>query len=381
LGQKMIRNSIIIPSYNEERGIEVVLNRVLQIIDDTFEVIVVNDGSKDGTGEVARKFDIRVIDHDENRGKGVAMRTGIKNASGENIIFIDADNTYPAGTIKTITDELQNGNDMVVASRLSGEVENIPFFNQVGNKVFKLMFKYVYGAKTSDPLSGLYGIKKAHLLNMDLVSAGFEIETEITIKAARMGLDIKDIPIVYGERIGEVKLDPIKDGYKIFRTLLSLITLYNPSLVFVMPGTMLSMAGVALMIILQNQAMVLGGVSLGIHTFIFASLLTLVGFQIVISGVTVGMYAVAHKFCEEDVFVRLYTKETTTRIILLVGMLFILMGSTLGLRIAGAWVSGGFGIIHEIQQAVLSATLIIIGIQVIFASIYLKIFINELRSK
>ncbi len=377
----MIQNTIIIPAYNEEHGIEVVLNRIMQVIDDTSEIIVVNDGSDDRTGEVARKFDIRVIDHSKNKGKGAAMRTGIKNASGENIIFIDADNTYPAETIKKIVDELQYGNDMVVASRLSGSAENIPFFNRMGNNVFRLMFKYVYGARTSDPLSGLYGIKKTHLLNMDLVSAGFEIETEITIKAARMGLNVKDIPITYGERIGEVKLDPLKDGYRIFRTLLSLITLYNPTLIFIMPGTIFSLTGIALMIVLQNQSMTLGGISLGIHTFIFASLLTLVGFQVAISGVTVGMYAVAHKFCEEDVFVNLYTRKTTTRVIILVGILFILMGLTLGARIAGEWISGGFGVIYEVQQAVLSATLIIIGIQVIFASIYLKIFINELKSR
>ena len=67
----MIQNTIIIPSYNEEHGIEVVLSKILEIVDDTFEIIVVNDGSKDRTGEVAREFDIRVIDHDKNRGRAL----------------------------------------------------------------------------------------------------------------------------------------------------------------------------------------------------------------------------------------------------------------------------------------------------------------------
>ena len=89
------RTSVIIPAYNEEEGLPIVLGKLLPLIDDTYEVIVVDDGSTDGTGDVAADFPCRVVRHASNHGKAQAMKTGIRAARGENLIFIDADDTYP----------------------------------------------------------------------------------------------------------------------------------------------------------------------------------------------------------------------------------------------------------------------------------------------
>ncbi|GBF33924.1 glycosyltransferase [Desulfocucumis palustris] len=213
-----IKYSLIIPAYNEEEGLPVVLNDVFRLINDSFEIIVVDDGSKDRTREVAKRFPCRVISHEHNSGKGAAMKTGIKEARGENIIFIDADNTYPPDGILKVAKALESF-DMALASRKTGQM-NIPAFNRIGNAIFRNSIRYIYGFKGYDPLTGLYGLKKAYIESMKLESKGFGIESEICIKAARMGLRVKDIHIMYRDRIGKAKLNGLKDGYRIFMTIL-----------------------------------------------------------------------------------------------------------------------------------------------------------------
>lgn len=216
---KSIKHSLIIPAYNEEVGIPVVLNDVFKLIDESFEVIVVDDGSMDKTREVAESFPCRVIAHERNSGKGEAMRTGIREAKGENVIFIDADNTYPPEGIIKIAIALDDY-DMALASRKMGQ-KNIPAFNRIGNSIFRNSIRYIYGFKGYDPLTGLYGLKKIYLECMMLKAKGFGIESEICIKAARMGLRVKDIHIRYRDRLGEAKLNGLRDGYRILLTILN----------------------------------------------------------------------------------------------------------------------------------------------------------------
>ncbi|MCG9969061.1 glycosyltransferase family 2 protein [Pelotomaculum terephthalicicum JT] len=215
--------SLIIPAYNEEEGLPIVLNDVFKLIDESFEVIVVDDGSSDRTREVAQRFPCRVISHERNSGKGAAMKTGIKEARGENIIFIDADNTYPPEGILALAKALENY-DMALASRKTGH-ENIPAFNRIGNAMFRNSIRYIYGFQGYDPLTGLYGMKRTYLKSMNLESKGFGIESEICIKAARMGLRVKDIHITYRDRVGKAKLNGLKDGYRIFKTILKFFPL------------------------------------------------------------------------------------------------------------------------------------------------------------
>jgi len=223
VGMYNVKHSLVIPAYNEQEGLPVVLKDLFQLIDNSFEIIVVDDGSADKTKEVARLFPCRLIVHEQNQGKGAAMKTGIKEARGHNIIFIDADNTYPPEGVIEVAKALENY-DMALASRKTGK-NQIPTFNRIGNSIFRNSIKYIYGFTGYDPLTGLYGLKKIYLETMGIESKGFGIESEICIKAARMGLSLKDIHIEYRERLGEPKLNGLKDGYRIFLTILRYLPL------------------------------------------------------------------------------------------------------------------------------------------------------------
>jgi len=212
--------TIIIPAYNEEEGLPVVLNKIFNIIDKTYEVIVVDDGSDDKTYEVASQFPCRAIKHRINKGKGEALKTGIKHARGKNIIWIDADDTYPPELIPKMAKALKDNYDMVVGSRYFGR-NNIPLFNRLGNWLFRNMIKTIYGFKAFDPCTGLYGVKKYYLEKMHLSSRRFAIEPEISIKGSRMKLRTLDIPTTYHPRIGGSKLSAVKVGFEDLKTIIS----------------------------------------------------------------------------------------------------------------------------------------------------------------
>lgn len=216
--KKKITTSIIVPAYNEEEGLPIVLKKIFASTNGVHEVLVIDDGSVDSTAEVASQFPCRVIRHEANKGKGEAIKTGVQYAVGENVIFIDSDDTYPADTIPQMTEDLKTY-DLVYGSRTYGR-ENIPLFNQFGNWMFQSMMKYIYGFKANDYSTGLYGIKKKHLEEMDICSTGFSIEPEIAIKASRMKLQVKDIPIEYGTRVGETKLHSFQAGFDHLKTII-----------------------------------------------------------------------------------------------------------------------------------------------------------------
>jgi glycosyltransferase involved in cell wall biosynthesis len=215
-----IKNSVIICVFNEEKGLPVVLTNLFKYIDETYEVLVVDDGSTDNSLEVASRFQCRIISHEKNLGKGEAIRTGAMHARGENIIFIDADDTYPVETISKIAQDLKMY-DMVVGSRLEGR-NNIPMLNRLGNFVLSLMIRKLYGFKPCDPLTGLWGIKNFHLKGI-LPSARYCPDAEVAMKAARMQLHMLDVPISYRPRIGKTKLPPFKAGFEHLKIIFSLL--------------------------------------------------------------------------------------------------------------------------------------------------------------
>jgi glycosyltransferase involved in cell wall biosynthesis len=244
--------TVVIPAYNEEAGIAAVLQGLFAVVDDSYEVLVLDDGSDDNTRKVASSFPCRVVSHDMRRGKGEAMRTAIGVAKGRNVIFTDADGSYPVEIIPEIGRALEKY-DMVVASRVAGK-QNVPAFNRIGNAIFRQSIRYLYGFGPYDPLTGLYGVNKVHLLSMDLSSSGFGIESEIAIKGARMGLRMFDIPIEYRARIGQAKLHGLKDGFRIFLTIVSFLPRYRPWLCVALAGLLLLSAGGILTLLSQLAA-------------------------------------------------------------------------------------------------------------------------------
>jgi glycosyltransferase involved in cell wall biosynthesis len=375
-GTQEILHSVIVPAYNEERGLPVVIDALNKVLDSSYEIIVVDDGSADQTRRAAERCSCRVISHRANRGKGAAMRTGLRFAQGRNIIFIDADGTYPPAAIPEICKRLDKS-DMVVAKRRDSE--NIHLLNRLGNQLFTRLMNTLYKSRVTDALSGLYGIRKSVLQNMGLTSQGFEIETEMTIKAAQMDITIEQIDISYEQRIGETKLRPFQDGYRILKKIVMLMFLYNPTAVFTLPGGALFLLSFGLMVSLLRGPLYIGGIALSYHASIFSSLMALVGLQLAVSGIAIRMYAILHKFAQPDFTTRLFTRPQFAKGAVIVGLLSIATAIYFGVRIFILWIETDFSPIFELQKAIFMFYLLSFGLQIIFSSVFLSIFFGEFR--
>ena len=369
--------TVIIPAYNEEEGLGVVLDKLFNTVDESYEVIVVDDGSTDRTKEIASRFPCEVISHGINRGKAAAVKTGIATAHGRNLVFVDADDTYPVELVPEIARAVDEF-DMVVTSRAEGR-ENIPLFNRLGNRVFCGLIRYLYGFMTSDPLTGFYGVKKSVLLNMNLDSSGFGVETELAIKSGRMGLKVREIPIKYRPRIGESKLRTTRDGIRVLQTILKALALFSPTFFFVFPGAMLLGLGMLLMVLLTAGSIELGNVKLRSNTFTLAAMLSLAGFQAVVFGIGLDLYASAHRFARPGwvtrLFLRKYVNGSTGRI----GGLLVLAGIGIQSWLIYNWITVGFGAFDRTNELVASSFLAVVGIQMAFSSSFLSVFVSDFR--
>ena len=245
--------TVLLPAYNEAEALPVVLSALTRVLAPNTEVLIVDDGSTDGTAAVAREFSCRVIEHQQNLGKGAAMRTGFRAARGDVIVVLDADNTYPAEEVPKLIERAAY-HDLVRGVRTEG-LANMPSLNRLGNRAFDRTLELLHGLEGSDYLTGLYALRRRALDSMDLVSDGFDIEVEICIKARALDLSTSTIPIQYHERIGEKKLNAWKDGCRILRRALRLAFRYRPGRIFFAPGLLLlGLTGILVLLLGQQQA-------------------------------------------------------------------------------------------------------------------------------
>lgn len=195
----MERVSVVIPSFNVEKSLHEVVKRIPKNV---FEVIIVDDGSTDNTGEVAKKTGTKVVTHEVNYGKGRAMRTGIKEAKGDIIIFLDADLQHNPEDIDKLIGPIRNdGIDITIGSRLLGDISSMPVARKFSNKASSALIRLFFGVNIKDTQSGYRAVRKEFLEKMHLESERYNIETEILYYVGKLHMKVKEVPIetIYGD--------------------------------------------------------------------------------------------------------------------------------------------------------------------------------------
>jgi dolichol-phosphate mannosyltransferase len=210
----------IIPTLNEEKTIYEVISTAKHFAN---HVLVVDGFSVDDTYINSKEAGAEVI-FQEGKGKGNALRTVFKEIKEYDIcVIIDGDGTYdPMEMGKIIKPIIEGGADLVVGSRLQGKMEkgSISRTNIVGNNFFNFLINFLYKGKVTDSQSGYRAMTSKAVNVINIKSEGFEVETEITIKALKKGLKIIEVPITYRKRRGSsTKLKPIKAGSRIIKTI------------------------------------------------------------------------------------------------------------------------------------------------------------------
>jgi len=237
--------SVIIPAYNEEAGIESTLDELLASVSGKiWEIIVVNDGSTDSTREKLAGFDsITVINHPYNKGYGAAIKTGIRNASGDIIVLFDADGQHNPTDIPGLLEKLPEY-DMVIGERTKDSKQD--WMRKPGKFVLKLVANMLTEQKITDLNSGLRAIKKDIIIDMlDLFPNSFSFSTTSTIAFFKIGYNVCYVPITARGRVGKSTVRQMKHGPQVLLLILRLITLFSPLRIFINVAAMLFIIGFA----------------------------------------------------------------------------------------------------------------------------------------
>jgi glycosyltransferase involved in cell wall biosynthesis len=220
-GEARPRVSVIICTRNEAENLPLVLPGVQNGVD---EVLLVDAHSQDGTEEAARKLcpDIRIV-YQPGKGKGDALRYGFEQATGDIIVTLDADGSMDPKEISSFVTPLMDGYDFVKGSRFikGGGTSDMPRHRIIGNRFFVILTNMLYSTRYTDLAYGYNSVKKSALKAITLTSDGFEIETELNIKAAKAGLKVKEVPSIEAKRLsGKGGLRSLPDGWRILQTIL-----------------------------------------------------------------------------------------------------------------------------------------------------------------
>jgi glycosyltransferase involved in cell wall biosynthesis len=213
--------SVVIPVFNEEQTVGDIITRTKRTLEQMgvpYEILVVDDGSVDKSADISQAKKAHVI-KENHQGKGYALRSGFRQAKGELIVTLDADGSHKPEEISLVALCIKEDRaDFVIGTRFFNSVNKtkIPKVNRTGNRLFNDLIGFLTGVKVSDSQSGFRAIKSSLIKGMKLRSRGYEVESEILIKALRMGARIAETPISFDQRtVGVSKLDPIRDGLRI----------------------------------------------------------------------------------------------------------------------------------------------------------------------
>jgi len=366
--------AVIMPCLNEAETVATCVTKAvatLRQLNLRGEVIIVDNGSTDGSPEIATRCGARVV-HESRKGYGSALMRGVEEAQAPYCIMADADDSYDLTDLQRFVDGLRAGNDLVMGSRLLGEIKPgaMPWLHRwIGNPVLSGLLQLLFRAGISDAHCGMRGFTKDAFRRMQLRTTGMEFASEMVIKAALGKMRISEIPITLHPdgRSRAPHLRSFRDGWRHLRFML----LFSPTYLFLIPGVVCMLAGLVLLVALAGGPRHFAGLYFDFHYMFLGSLLTIVGYQIV----TTGLFAKAYSHAS-----RLFTLDRTLNFLiryfnlergLVLGVLLFLAGLTIDTSILIRWLGSGMGELNAIRPAILASTLMIIGAQTLFSSFFL----------
>jgi len=284
---------ILIPTLNEEATI---VQLIKDFRSEGFENVLVIDGhSSDNTRQLAEENGAKVIVQ-EGKGKGQAVQEAFQLIEEPYTVMIDGDGTYLASDVHAVLQPILDGRaDHTLGNRMANfEVGAFTRLNLAGNRALNKLFGFAYGIWLEDILTGYRGFTRHVIKNLSLTEMGFEIETEITVESVKHEMKVEVVPITYVARhsSADTKLNPLRDGLKIGKTIIRMARLHNPMFYFGILGTGLTLSGIAVGLYVVNEWM--NGVT-RIPMTILTALLILSGIQMFIFGMLSDLIVSLHR--------------------------------------------------------------------------------------
>lgn len=376
--------SVVIPAYNEEDGIAEIAHRVLSVKDnlakvgvDGLELIVVDDGSSDRTVEIANSIDgVRLIQHEQNRGYGGALKTGFSRAKGELIGFLDADGTYPPEYFPNLCEKALEGADLVIGSRMAGAESEMPITRRIGNFFFANLLSILGRRRVTDSASGMRVFKKSILDQIYPLPDGLNLTPVMSTRAVHENFKMTETPIPYSERLGRSKLSVVHDGRIFLQSMIWTALTYNPVRILGLMGV--AGVGLAALILIGLVVARLGGTTelgdWGVFAVFTALVAVVTGISLFALGVTFNyLVTIFHKKpVRQGLFGKPVFKKPLNYQFGWMGLLSLVVGLVVGIVSVVSGISSG-GIERLWLYMLGSAMMILVGVQLIISWILLQV--------
>jgi len=367
--------SVIIPCMNEEKTIGRCIQKAVAALEkEGIEgEIIVSDNSTDKSREIAGNMGAKVV-IPLNKGYGNAYMEGIRYARGKYFLFADADDTYDLCEMpKLLRPMLEGKADFVMGTRLRGDIKKgaMPWLHRyIGNPALTLILNFLFNTRFSDTHCGMRAITRGSYLKLDMKSEGMEYASEMIIEAARKKVRMAEVPVTYHSRLTPSKLHSWGDGWRHLRFMM----LYNPTPFLFIPGLFVSCLGVFMIIALSIRGNV---ETTSLHSFILSSMLAIIGVQMLATGGYMKVYGIIHNKIDRTGITAHLLDYHSLEVGLLLGLILFAGGIISGAGVIYKWVSSGYGSLSEVGNAVIAMVLSAVGIQIIFSTLIISIFLLD----
>lgn len=368
--------SIVMPCLNEAETLATCINKAKSFLKENKifgEVLIADNGSTDGSQEIAENLGARVVDVEE-KGYGSALKGGINAAQGKYVIMGDSDDSYDFYNLTPFVEKLRAGHDLVMGNRFKGGIEKgaMPFLHRyLGNPVLSFIGRLFFNIPVGDFHCGLRGFSKAAYKKMELNTSGMEFASEMVVKASLKEMDIAEVPTTLSPdgRTRPPHLNTWRDGWRHLRFLMA----YSPKWLYLVPGFTMIGFGLLLSILLLFSTQNIGAVNFDIQTLLYTSLLIIIGFQFIAFYFLSIVYANARGILPPREQIQKIVNNFNLEKGLLFGGGFILSGIVLFVVALMNWQAVNFGQLSPTEAfriTIPSCTLLVLGLQTMMYSFF-----------
>jgi glycosyltransferase involved in cell wall biosynthesis len=371
--------SVVMPCLNEAETLESCIRKAQRALNEAQiigEIVIADNGSTDGSIEIAEHSGARVV-RVAAKGYGNALMGGIAASAGEFIIMGDADDSYDFGDIPKFVAQLRKGSQLVMGNRFRGGIKPgamPPLHQYLGNPGLTRIGRLFFRSPVGDFYCGLRGFRKDAYETLRLRTTGMEFATEMVVKATLLRLKIDEVPTTLSPdgRSRPPHLRTWRDGWRTLRFFL----LYSPRWLFLYPGLALMITGAALGLWLLPSSRTVGIATLDVHTMLYCAAMVLLGFQAVAFAVFTKVFAITEGLLPPDPVLDRLFRYIDLEVGLGVGGLLVIAGLATSLTAVRMWGMQHFGPLdyaRTMRIVIPSALLLILGVQTIFSSFFLSV--------
>ena len=371
--------SIVMPCLNEAETLAICIEKAQQSLRDcniVGEVLIADNGSTDGSQEIAMRMGARVVNV-EAKGYGSALMGGIAAARGKYVIMGDADDSYDFAHLGPFVEKLREGYDLVMGNRFQGGIKPKampPLHKYLGNPVLTGIGRLLFRSPCGDFHCGLRGFSREAVMRLDLHTTGMEFASEMVVKATLHKVRLAEVPTTLSPdgRSRPPHLRSWRDGWRHLRFLM----LYSPRWLFLYPGLLSMFVGSMVALWLLPGPQLFEGISLDVHTLLYAALAIIVGFQAVVFAVFTKVFAISEGLLPEDPRLNKLFEAINLEKGLISGGIVLLAGIIGSIWAFGSWGAHSFGALNPsetLRTVIPSVTAITLGFQSMLASFFLSI--------